>query len=142
MGAEFGKLALAPGQSTGNYQKVVDRVFPPLSPLYMLPTPTMVRGRGRRDVRDIPMNPLHEAIARETKHDPHIVEAVPSMEWPSEFLEHPLVVEARSRGKPWPIPLAIYLDGVRFTAPLAGRSDSILGVWAYTGATPEAPKPV
>lgn len=57
------------------------------------------------------------------------------MQWPPAFMSHPLVRAAMAAGRPWPLPLAIYLDGVRFTSPLAGRSDSILGIWAYHAVT-------
>ena len=57
------------------------------------------------------------------------------MQWPMAYMDHDLVKQAQRSGGAWPLPLAIYMDGVRFTAPLAGRSDSILGFWAYNGVT-------
>lgn len=134
-GADFQQMALAPGQSSGNYQKAIDRVLPPFSPLYWLPTPVTMRGTVHRQVRPMPHNPLHEAIAREVRQDPSILQRVSTMQWPPCYMEHPLVREAQAQGKVWPLPLALYLDGVRFTSPLAGRADSILGVWAYNGVT-------
>ena len=81
------------------------------------------------------MNVLHEAVAREVRADPSILEKVSTMAWPPAYHEHPLVVEAKALGSQLPLPLAFYLDGVRFTAPLAGRSDSILGFWMYNCVT-------
>ena len=134
-GAEFSKYVVPPGQSTGNYQRVVDKVVVPFPYVYPVKTPVMLRNTSRRVTVDIPMNPLHEAIAREIRHDPTIMDRTAHMEWPRTYLEHPLVVEARSSGRPWPLPLAIYIDGVRYTSTLAGRADTIIGVWAYTGVT-------
>ena len=59
-GADFSRLALPPGEPTGNYQKKVDRVFPPFGPLYRLPTPMTPKGKPGRQVRDMP----HPAAAR------------------------------------------------------------------------------
>lgn len=134
-GADFASMAAAPDKSTGFYQKVVDRALPPFGPLYMVPTPVMQRSAVHREVRAVPVNPLHEAIAREVRQDPLILERVREHRWPAAYTNHPLVVEARAQGKQWPLPLALYMDGVRYTAPLAGRSDSILGIWAYNGVT-------
>ena len=83
----------------------------------------------------MPLQPLHEAIAREVRSSPGIVDEVARRAWPRAFMEHPLVQHARALNRSWPLPLAIYMDGVRFTALQAGRSDSMLGVWAYNGVT-------
>ena len=134
-GADFASLALGPGQSTGNYQKVVDRCVPPFEPVYHVPTPMMPRGSSHRETRSIPVSPLHEALAREIRKEPGILDKIPLMRWPDAYMQHPAVLRARQTGESWPLPVALYLDGVRYTAPLAGRSDAILGFWAYTAVT-------
>ena len=90
--------ALAPGQSTGNYQNVIERATPPFSPLYLLPAPLNMRYASHREVRDLPLNCMHEAIAREVQRDPSIIDQVPTMAWPTAYTEHPLVNEARDKG--------------------------------------------
>ena len=134
-GADFEQFAVPPGQSTGNYQKTVDRALPAFDPLYRMEVPMMERGTMHRQVREIPLNPLHEAVAREVRADPSLLERVSTTPWPDSYMSHPAVVRARSEGTQWPLPLALYLDGVRFTAPLVGRSDSILGIWGYNCLT-------
>ena len=128
-GADFGALALAPGAPTGHYQRKVDLVIKPFPHLYKVPTPIKAKGAYHRSVRDIPMNCLHEALAKEVHEDRSILEEVKCGQWPRQYWRHPVVVRALERGLPLPLPLAIYLDGVRFTAPLVGRSDTILGLW-------------
>ena len=46
-----------------------------------------------------------------------------------KYITHPEVVKARLSGHTPPLPLAIYIDGVRFIAQSAGRSESVAGVW-------------
>jgi hypothetical protein len=135
-GADFDSYAAAPGQSSdGNYQKAIDKVILPFSPLYWINTPVMPKTRAHREVRAIPMNPLHEAIATEIRSTTSLLDDIATRTWPPCYNNHPLVQEARTAGTQLPIPLAVYLDGVRFTAPIAGRSDSILGIWAYNACS-------
>ena len=60
---------------------------------------------------------------------------VPSEIQPPCYTEHPKVQEARALGKRLPVPLAVYLDGVAFTSVMAGRSDTVLGIWVICLAT-------
>ena len=135
-GADFAAYGLAPGQSSdGAYQRYLDKSIPPMAPIYFLDAPCNIRGRGTRETRPIPTNPLHECIAREVRGDPSIMERAHRRPWPPCYNNHPLVRKARDANSPLPLPLFLYLDGVRYTAPLAGRSDSILGIWAYNAVT-------
>eukprot|EP00959_Pyramimonas_sp_CCMP1952_P094075 1967931-Pyramimonas_sp.AAC.1 len=43
--------------------------------------------------------------------------------------EQPAVIQARGDGVLDPIPLTIYVNGVRFISQAAGRSESVLGAW-------------
>eukprot|EP00959_Pyramimonas_sp_CCMP1952_P378880 7936548-Pyramimonas_sp.AAC.1 len=45
--------------------------------------------------------------------------------------EHPVVRDSRAVGGPDPVPLAVYLDGVRFVSQAAGRSESV-GLWVLS----------
>ena len=74
---------------------------------------------------------MHEAIAKEVRDDPSILAELQTKALPPRYTDHILVRRARAENKPLPVSIAIYLDGVRCTAPLAGRSDSILGIWSY-----------
>ena len=103
-------------------------------PTYALDTPVQPKGAARV-VRKIPLNPLHEAIASEIREDPSIMDRVQEHEWPRLYWESPTVIDAQARGERLPLPIILYLDGVRFTAPLVGRSDSILGIWGFNAIT-------
>ena len=117
--------------SDGNYQKHLDIAIPPFSPIYTLELPTNVRRRGRRESTTFHINPLQECLAREVQKHPDIIEQSQTRQWPPCYTDHPLVIKAQSEGRALPLPILVYLDAVRYTAPLAGRSDSILGIWAY-----------
>ena len=61
--------------------------------------------------------------------------SVPDVMQTEKYRSQPLVVQARNNEMPLPIPLAVYLDGVSPTSVLAGRSDSLLGVWVVNLVT-------
>ena len=135
-GANFEAYGLAPGQSSdGAYQRHLDRILPPVEPLYLIDVPGMVRGRGERCSRSMHTNPFHESLAKEVRMDPSILDKAQELEWPPCYHEQPLVQLARNNGERLPLPLVLYLDGVRYTALQAGRSDSILGIWAFNAVT-------
>ena len=136
-GANFSQYGVAPNQSSdGNYQKAVDRAVGAWRPpLYFVPTPVQLKGKVVRSIRQIPMNPIHEAIAREVSMQPSIVDEVQRTSWPQAYWDHVVVQRARARGSPLPLPIGIYLDGVRFSAPLAGRSEATLGIWVFNCIT-------
>ena len=46
------------------------------------------------------------------------------------YNDHPVVMKARRDNVMDPIPIAVYVDGVRFITQAAGRSESVLGIWA------------
>eukprot|EP00959_Pyramimonas_sp_CCMP1952_P038076 796690-Pyramimonas_sp.AAC.1 len=45
------------------------------------------------------------------------------------YKEHKVVADNRMQRIPPPVPVGIYLDGVRYTSIVSGRPDSILGIW-------------
>eukprot|EP00959_Pyramimonas_sp_CCMP1952_P182227 3810069-Pyramimonas_sp.AAC.1 len=51
---------------------------------------------------------------------------------PPCYHTNPIVQAKLNRGEPPPVPIALFADGVRYTATLAGRADSILGMWIRT----------
>ena len=131
-GGDFELYAIAPDQSTaGNYQRHLDKVLPTPGPLYYLDVPGATRGHGERVVKTLPMMPLHEALAREVATSPDLVEGAAAAELTPAYETNPLVQAAAREGRPKPLAFVVYLDAVRFTAPLAGRTDSMLGFWVY-----------
>lgn len=129
LGADYARYALPPGLQDGRYQRHLDRAMPQSSPLYTVQTPCCIRRSGDREVRDLPCIVPHEALAREVAADPGIQSRVQQHAWPAVYNSHALVRAAEAEGRQKPIPVSLYVDGVRYTAPLAGRSDSIVGFW-------------
>ena len=80
----------------------------------------------------MPVVPLHEAIASEFRDSPTLQAPIDLEAWPPAYRNHPLVLKAQRHKQDLPRPLALYLDAVRFTAPLAGRTDSALGIGAFS----------
>ena len=136
VGADFERWATEPGQpSEGMYQRRLDKVLPARAPLCWVATPYLANGSKQRNVVAIPTVLLHECIAREIKSNPDIIASTDPDRLPPSYRRHPLVQQALHRGEAMPVPIALYLDGVRYTAPLAGRSESVVGIWAHTLAT-------
>lgn len=129
-GAEFDRYAMPPGMGSGRYQRHLDRVLPNATPMYDVRVPVTVRSSGARETRMLPCSPPHEALAREVSGMQALQQTIAETVLPPVYHEHHLVRDARQNGLPLPVPLALYCDGVRYTAPLAGRSDSIVGIWA------------
>ena len=131
-GSDWSSLALVPGQaSSGAYQKKVDTIFPPPTDLYYVRTPVVGRGK-ERTVRDIPIRLPHEAIAAEIQTDPTILTRSAAKHWPPAYRSHPAVERAIERGEPLPLPIALYLDGVRYSSSVSGRALSVLGIWVHS----------
>ena len=134
-GANWSLYAVPPGQGSGNYQRHLDTVMPGPEALYMVPTVCVTRSTTARATRNVATIAVHETIAAEINEEPAIKQRAAAMVWPPCYHEHPLVIAAASAGRPPPIPLALYCDGVRYTAPLAGRTGSIVGFWAVNLVT-------
>ena len=135
-GHDFGRYGMAPDQSSdGAYQRHLDTVLPECHPPYVVDTPALLKASGTRRVIKTPVMPPHESIAAEVRAQPGILEQNDTTQWPPAYDKHPVVQRAARHGARKPLPLVIYLDGVRFTSVQAGRVDSILGVWCYNLVT-------
>lgn len=102
---------------------------------YDVSIPVQIRGRTLREVVDVPMNLVYESLEAEVVKGGVMELCDPSADLANvcctpAYLEHPLVVEAVAQGRPYPIPLGMYLDGVKYTSVTSTRPDSVLGIWA------------
>eukprot|EP00959_Pyramimonas_sp_CCMP1952_P466902 9490710-Pyramimonas_sp.AAC.1 len=61
---------------------------------------------------------IAETLSMDPTDRPKCVLDVPT------YTEHPLVQRAVAAGEPPPLPLGIYLDGIRYISQAAGRSDT------------------
>ena len=135
LGADFELYAVPPDRCSGRYQAHLDTVLPQGGPYYYCPVPCKSKRKAARGSRIVPMNCAWVRLLAELKAtdvEQMLDDSTEREENASDtptYIDHPLVQTARRQGLPKPIPLALYVDAVRYTAPLAGRSDSILGFW-------------
>ena len=135
-GGAFSVYAQGPDRPSGQYQRHLDSVLPGPGPLYWVPIP-MQQKRSNRAVRDVPFRAGFECLRREVESTPALLQTLDSdpadrkqnvLDVPI-YKSHPLVQKALAARERAPLPVAIYLDSVRYTSMIAGRSDSILGLW-------------
>eukprot|EP00959_Pyramimonas_sp_CCMP1952_P383430 8034680-Pyramimonas_sp.AAC.1 len=136
-GGAFSRYARDPGKQSGAYQHFLDTKLPGPGPLYYVPTPCNVKRSPKREIKHIPFRPIFETIADELQTDDtslHLVGQDPDdreqtvLDLPC-YLNHPHVVQAVDEGRLKPVPLGVYMDGVRYTSTVGGRADSVLGFW-------------
>ena len=138
LGGAFGLYAFGPGKQSGKYQHHLDRVLPRQEAYVYPEMPQALRGTAARSSRVVPMAPVFEGLNDEIRSRPDIkaMLADTNGEHEGTFLELPVyqqheqVVRAKQEGRQLPYPFAIYLDGVSYTPPAAGRQDSVLAVTA------------
>ena len=136
-GGAFSTYAKAPGGQTGSYQHFLDSRLPGPGPLYYVPTPCNIKRSPKRTVKDIPFRPVFDSIADELQECPDILKLIDQdpdtrdqtvLDLPC-YLNHPHVAQAAAGGVRAPVPLGIYMDGVRYTSTVGGRADNVLGFW-------------
>eukprot|EP00959_Pyramimonas_sp_CCMP1952_P265475 5551110-Pyramimonas_sp.AAC.1 len=83
------------------------------------------------------MRLVHDCLQEELRASPDMLSSLnaPVAGRPSSILDtqvyknHPAVRAAAGDGKQPPLPVAVYVDGVRYQTQAAGRSDSVYGYW-------------
>ena len=131
-GGRWREFAKAPGECTGNYKKLVDNRLPLEGSLYYADMPVTVKRQVHVTRKRLPFREVFRTIAKEVAEDDEIKQALKEgrtddsdsvMSLPG-YLEHPLVKDAIANGREWPLPLALYMDGVRYAGQAAGRNDA------------------
>ena len=134
-GAEFSKFAQPPGLASGSYQRHLDTVLPPLEHVYRFVVPGNVRKQSVRSEKTITAKAFWESIPQEFEDDPSRVGVSPATPMPPSYNTDELVVRCRAAGQPLPLPLTLYIDAVRVTSALGGRTESLIGFWLYAGTS-------
>ena len=130
-GGQWGTFAMSPDKQSGKYKQRMDKHLPGPGPLYTAKLPATVRRKAHvrsmnfvfrevfRTVSDeLNSSPDTQAVLADGPcDDPNSVLSVPC------YREHPLVRQCVDDTGKWPLPLALYIDGVRYTPICAGRSD-------------------
>ena len=132
-GGNFGTYAVAPGNQTGRYQQHLDRVLPTGPNLYYASMPVHERMTPTTASYDMPFNAIWQSLHKELVQNTDILTQLDTGNTQitdvRAYHDHPLVKRSDEAGIPKPVPVAVYFDAVRFTAPLAGRMDNVIGLW-------------
>eukprot|EP00959_Pyramimonas_sp_CCMP1952_P455426 9471533-Pyramimonas_sp.AAC.1 len=136
-GAAFDMYACEPGKFSGHYQRHLDSILPSPGPLYDIRVPVNLFYSSIRSTTSIPMKYAWQCIDEEYENNHTIAETLAKD--PSErntcildvpaYKEHPLVVTAEANREQRPLPIGLYMDGIRYISQAAGRSDTVTGIW-------------
>ena len=134
-GADWQLYAYPPDRNAHVYQAHLDTVLPSAGPFYHVDTPIWNKG-SERVTKSIPTACLWQRLGLEFKANQTLghtldgsIDAKPDVMRTEAYMSHPTVTASLENENPLPLPLAMYLDGVAFTSALAGRMDSLLGIW-------------
>ena len=137
-GGNFAAYAMAEGKQSGKYQAFLDKVLPGPGPLHEVPCPMNQNKSPHSSIRQVPMQLVHDCLRDELRDSPDMLDVLntPAAVRPAAsvldtqvYMNHPAVRAATEEGKQPPVPIAIYVDGVRYQTQAAGRSDSVYGYW-------------
>ena len=135
LGADFSRFAGKPGLQSGRYSQILDGVLPCAGPVVFESIPCMNNKTSERARVYIPFAAVWEHVWTDVQQTPSMIEDAQTMSLPQIYHDHPVVQDAARKKQPRPLPLAVFLDGVRFTSIVAGRSDSVLGLWVVNLVT-------
>eukprot|EP00959_Pyramimonas_sp_CCMP1952_P455631 9471855-Pyramimonas_sp.AAC.1 len=133
-GAYFRDFGMAPGHQSGKYKSHLSKMLPKACPTTRVLVPSYVRGRAHHHTRDVPFTLTYASVVKEVRLNQRVLDLLASgdpdnlnspLNLPC-YSENILTQSCEQETGRLPLPLAVYVDGVRFTALQAGRSDSIL----------------
>lgn len=133
-GADWGKWGgNISGNCSGGYKRHLNSLLPGSGPYYTAMLPCSGAESPMVKSKETCFQMVWETMSAEisssssmqammetgAEDDPSSVMSLPV------YLQHPLVQRARESREPWPIPLGLYLDGVRFSPISAGRTNQM-----------------
>eukprot|EP00959_Pyramimonas_sp_CCMP1952_P336980 7056697-Pyramimonas_sp.AAC.1 len=132
-GGRWSTYALRPGLSSGRYKKEMNKHLPQGGPFYLARVPASLSKAAHEHSRLVPFRQVFASVASEVNASAEIREALEHGEWDDPnsvmslpaYCEHPHVVQCKRDTGKFALPLAVYLDGVRYTAITAGRTDHL-----------------
>ena len=119
------RLGLDPTHQSGAYSRRFDDIcgHPQEEGYFYVDTPINARNEGLRIKQALPTVPPHEhLVAHWLSNRETLQAAMREKAMPRVYYKHPVVSSAPQGAFVWPI--ALYLDGVRFT-----REDTVVGLW-------------
>ena len=132
-GGEFKRFGLGEGKQSGKYKRHVDSLLPSSGPFYRASIPAKIQHKPWIKDKSVVFRAVWETLSAEINEN---LECQEFLEFGGEddyysfgslpvYQNHPMVQKSLEESGQYPVPLALYCDGVRFTPQSAGRSDQI-----------------
>eukprot|EP00959_Pyramimonas_sp_CCMP1952_P024173 507234-Pyramimonas_sp.AAC.1 len=123
---------MKPGHGSGAYKRYMRTVLPSAGPCDNINIPAHVRGHPEKRYHTLPIRLAYDSLSDEVSNGPAMLQmllddidnpnsVLGSRAYHSNAIMQTIIEETGVQPKP----LALYLDGVRYTAPGAGKQDSI-----------------
>lgn len=131
------RLGYPPGRQTGKYSAHLKKFLPvDCSDLLQLEIPGHVKGlRGPMNVLMAqPHRVLEEEMLSLRSVGGDIEEKIKNTEWADSYFSHPKYIGEKSDRRAV-VPLALYMDGVKYTRAIGPRQDSLLAITIYNIAS-------
>ena len=130
-----------------NPQRHLDLLSPRDGETLDIEIPANINRSATRSRMPMHLRMLLASLERELQDDKSIMGTLTAAKKPEPKIEsvldtpsyrcHPEVLKAQSENRAPPVPLAVYLGGVRFIAQAAGRQETVLGLWCHLGCAKE-----
>lgn len=127
--------AFQPNQQSGKYMRHLNTVLPSAGPFYYAAIPLTPKGGETRVCKEIPFSFIPERLRDEVESGDtlerlHAAESNGQEVWDTQaYQEHPVVRSLESQGKLRPIPIGVYVDGVRYTSQIGAKTDNVIAWW-------------
>ena len=130
-GGRWSTFGLPPDLDSGRYKKEMDKHLPGGGPFYVARVPAFLSKTSHQNSKSVLFRQVFDSIVSEVEASPDLQEALrhgelydyDSIMSTPAYQEHPRVRECVRDQGTYPLPLALYVDGVRYTAATAGRND-------------------
>ena len=145
MPGEWVAYGKPPGLQSGKYKQHLDTLLPSDGPYYSAEVPCYSKNNPLQKSKHMLFRSIITVVSDEIRHSQDCQRFMTGADLDNPlspgatpaYREHPRVVQSIEHGKPLPIPLAVYCDGVRITPVSAGRIDSDRGfLWPIRFALP------
>jgi hypothetical protein len=132
VGAPWARFSRPPGLQSGKYKRHLDKHIPEGGPFYTARLATTNRKTSHQTSRPIIFRQVFRTIHAEVTGRGDILQKLQDPDFDDvncvlsvpAYRDHPLVKKNIEETGQYPLPLAVYIDGVRFTPIQAGRYDA------------------
>lgn len=126
-------MALEPGKQSGKYNQHLKKYLPvDMSDLFIVEAPAKIK--GLRTTKKILAAAPHEVLEAESRNmlaaGKSVEDMISESDWADSYLKHPH--KDRPNDTRAAVPLALYMDGVKYTRSIGPRQDSLIAVTLYS----------